>query len=253
MSKIDYIRNSLQQFAEVFEDGERFAVPTQCLYPSNDCVVVYVYGGENECVVSDGGGALDEISSHGITVENPMKLLKQFSIGRGIITNGQKVFTNRVPWEALVSAIVLVANASAEAANWAVDNMKPKVRRNIKSALLSTLCLYYSRDRIKTDERLTGKSARSYRFDNVVMIGEGKKLLVDAVIPEPGSVNARVVAHLDVSRNEDSNVIQRIVYDDDDKWSSADLNILQMAAELVPLTRAAMNFDRLSSGIRLPG
>jgi hypothetical protein len=58
------------------------------------------------------------------------------------------------------------------------------------------------------------------------------------VSPEASSINAAVVAHLDVKRANVPNVVRRIVYDDEEKWKAEDLSLLSVGAPVVPFSRA---------------
>ena len=57
----------------------------------------------------------------------------------------------------------------------------------------------------------------------------GSQLVVDAVSKDANSINARVVANLDVKSAEHPKLIQRIVYDDEEDWRADDLTRLQMS------------------------
>ncbi len=72
-----------------------------------------------------------------------------------------------------------------------------------------------------------------------------RRLLIDTVVPESASINAKAVSHIDVGRNEDLDLTQRIVFDDQDHWDASDLNLLQMAAQTVPISRFSGSLDRL--------
>ncbi len=68
MSDLDTIKNGLIAMLNVKSLDGGFHVPTQCLYPSNNGVSVVVRGGGDSFIVSDEGGALNEIRGSGIGV-----------------------------------------------------------------------------------------------------------------------------------------------------------------------------------------
>jgi hypothetical protein len=98
---------------------------------------------------------------------------------------------------------------------------------------------------VQLDGRLTGKSSRQYHFDHVVTLNGNRRLVGDAVLPDASSINSRAIANMDVGRLDDPSIIQRIVYDDEQEWDSADLNLLQMAATLVPYSKFERSLSRL--------
>src|ERR1700674_4477671 len=117
MSEREYIRDALAQFAICEDNGESIAVPTQCLYPSNGTVTVFVTGGPNGWVVSDEGRAIQEIMAHGLDVpSNVEPFLRPFAQPQGLRIKGTKIHTPVIPADALAGAISLVANASSLAA-----------------------------------------------------------------------------------------------------------------------------------------
>jgi hypothetical protein len=87
-------------------------------------------------------------------------------------------------------------------------------------------------------DRIVGASNKPHKFSNVISFPNGKKLIVDAVARDASSINARVVANFDVKSANDPSIEQRIVYDDGERWSPADLSLLQMGATPVPYSRA---------------
>lgn len=55
---------------------------------------------------------------------------------------------------------------------------------------------------------------------------------------DPGLINARAIAHFDVGRLDEANILQRIVYDDRHDWPASYLNLLQTAATIVPFSQS---------------
>ncbi|MEQ8246376.1 MAG: hypothetical protein RID42_01715 [Alphaproteobacteria bacterium] len=247
MSEMGVVKHLLDAYLAIAEAGSRIAVPTHCLYPSNSSVTVYVTGGALEIRVSDEGGAIDEISAHGLKVEDADRLLHPFCKRAGLRHDKGAIYSPSVPIERLPSMVVLVANASSAAAKAGLDKFKIRLRRDLKEELRRVLQLRFSEERIHSHSVLTGQSTRQYHFDNVVDIGSKKRLVMDAVLPDAASINAKAVAHLDLKQVDDSTIIQRIVYDDQDKWASADLNLLQTVATIVPFSAIDRQLDRIGA------
>ena len=236
MNELEFVREALSSFLGVEQSAERVAVATHCLYPSNAGVTVFVSGGPNAAIVSDEGGAIDELSTHNRMVLGPDKFLRRFCRSSGLKAEQGKIYSPAVPAEKLHSAVVLVANASAAAAHYGVGHIKLHHRRDLRKELRGILERSFERDRVETDRELVGNSSRPYRFDHVIRINANRLLVIDAVLAEANSINAHAIAHIDLGQVEDENIVQRMVYDDQDEWRSADLNLLQMASTLVPLS-----------------
>lgn len=241
-----YIRDALAQFADCIDIGESVSVPTQCLYPSNGAVTVFVTGGPAGCMVSDEGRGIEEISAHGLdTPENIEAYLRQFTQSQGLRIAGAKIHTPLIPAEALVAAIPLVANASSLAAFWAVKTFRPRARRDLRQELRTLLSGRFPRDRIKEEVHLAGESGRLYKFEFRVELGS-RSLIVDGVFPEATAINTRAIAHFDLGRTKNTSLVQRMVYDEKEKWTAAEINLLRIAAELVPLAQFERNLDGMT-------
>ncbi len=243
-----YIREALAQFSVCVDTGEGISIPTQILYPSNSAVTVLVTGGPTGCVVSDDGRAIAEIAAHGFEVPNPESYLRQFSASRGLRLNGAKIYSPPVPADALPTAISLVSTVSSLAAFWAVRTIRPRSRRDLRRELRDLLGARFSRERVKEEFHLAGLSGRNYRFEFMVEIGGARHLIIDGVFPDATAINSRAIAHLDVGQLKKPELIQRMVYDERDNWPAADINLLRIAAELVPLTLFNSNLDAIFHG-----
>ena len=245
--QVEYAKELLNRYPNVVSTEGGTAVLTHCLYPSNQAVTVFVSGGSNGLRVNDGGGALDVLSAHGCNVASPDRFLMRFCRRKGLRADRGKIYTPIVPPEGLLAAVIMVANASAEAAHWGIEHLKPAARpHDLRKELRNLLTHRFSKERVQSDERLTGKSNRQYHFDLVVTLKGNHRLVVDAVLPDASSINSRAIANMDLGRLDDPNIIQRIVYDDEQDWDAADLNLLQMAATLVPYSR----FERSLSNLK---
>ena len=238
-----YIREALAQFTVCVDTGASVAVPTQCLYPSNGTVTVFITGGPNGCVVSDEGRAIAEITAQGFDVSNVEAFLRPFCTPRGLRINGARIYTQPIPAEGLPTAISLVATTSSLAAFWAVRTFRPRVRRDLRRELRDVLSARFSRERVKEEIHLTGVSGRSYRYEFLIDIGGKRNLVLDGIFPDATAINSRAVAHFDLAQTRNPLFVQRMVYDEEEDWSASDLNLLRMAAELVPLTQFGLNLD----------
>jgi hypothetical protein len=74
-----------------------------------------------------------------------------------------------------------------------------------------------------------------------------RRLIVDPAVHDISSINARVVANLDVRAVNDPLLEQRIIYDDEEHWTPADLNLLQVGATVVPFSRSSEVIRRLAA------
>lgn len=232
---------------EATDDGVR--VTTHCMYPSNGFVRVYVKAGSDTALVSDEGEAVGEALSAGIVVPDANKLVRHLVTDQGLLMRRGVIYTPQVPIEALPVAISLVANAAKEVAQWLYDHQRVKRGRDFRKILADYLKSEFN-EMVTRDEKIVGASNKPHRFANVINFPSGVRLIVDSVAKDASSINARVVANFDVRSNSNPLIDQRIVYDDTEKWSAADLNLLKVGATVVPFSRAADVITRLAREAR---
>ena len=225
------------------DGGVRLA--THCLYPSNGAVNVRVIGGKDTFVVSDEGGAVDDALASGLSVDRAARMIAGIARRNGLRFEDGAIASPPVPLSDVQAAILLVANSSKQAAHWCLDNIKiAPPSRNFRELLREFLDARY-RTEIQHRAPILGKSNKQWHFDHLLHARGDRTVLVDPVINEASSINARVVANMDVRSLEDPRIIQRIVYDDREEWRSSDLSLLSIGARVVPFSRAEDVIDRL--------
>lgn len=227
---------------------DRYAwVRTQCLYPSNDSVTVRVEGGNASFVVSDNGGAIEEASSSGVSVTEALRAIGRIASQQGLILSGTQIVSPVVSPEQLSAAIVLVANVSQEVAHWLLSHVRVRLPRNFKKALADLLERSFGEVELKHQIPIIGASNKAHKFEHVINLASGKRVLIDPVLNDASSINARVVANFDVKQANIDGLDQRIIYDDQDDWKSSDLSLLGMGATIVPFSAAAKVIERLKA------
>jgi hypothetical protein len=227
--------------AEETEDGLR--VTTHCMYPSNGLVRVTLRAGRATVVASDEGEAVGEALSAGIVLRNPDKILRSIVRQQGLDIHGGVISTPKMPIEAAPLAILLVANAAKEAAQWLYDHQKLKRDRDFRKLLAEFLRKTF--DVRVAPTIIVGASNKPHKFAHVISLRDERRLIIDPVQNDPSSVNARVVANLDVKSPK---LIQRIVYDDEEDWSAADLNLLNVGAITIPFSKSPSVIQRVAGG-----
>jgi hypothetical protein len=241
------IRSGLDRLAEVQATTDGVRVTTHCMYPSNGLVRVYARGGINTVVVTDDGEAIGEALSAGIPASEIFdRTLSNITRDQGVGIRNGVLFTPPLPIQAAPIAILSVANAAKQVAEWLYDHAKIKRTRDFRAMLTEFLQKTFE-DRVEHDTAIPGVY-KPHKFANVISLEGNRKLIVDPVSPEASSINSRVVANLDVKAVGNPSILQRIVYDDDDEWSAADLNLLQMGATVIPFSRSREVIQRIVVG-----
>jgi hypothetical protein len=225
-------------------DGLR--ATTHCLYPSNNAVTVALRGRGNEFVVSDDGGAVVELSETGFTDRLTDRQISGFVKPQGLKVQAGAIYSPVVSLRAVPAALLLVANASKEVADWGTQHLKFRVKRNFKADLARLLDQHFH-DNLKHDTHIIGASNKPHKFGHVIFLPGERRLIVDPVMNDPSSINSRVVANMDVKLAADPDVLQLIVYDDCAEWQASDLKLLELGATTVPFSRAERAIQRLAA------
>jgi hypothetical protein len=249
MSIADAVEKALSEWPGPMDEDGQVLVPTHCLYPSNGSVTVSVAGGIGSYFVHDAWGALEEVSAAGGTfpASDAAHMVRFIVSGYGLtIDDTGLIKAERVQADELLSTVMLIANASKDAAAELLSRFRPRLRRNIKAELASMLEVHFPHHVIK-NQIVVGASNKPHRFDNVVRLRGDKQIILDVVTREASSINAALVAHLDVRNAKLPNIEQRIIYDDQEPWQAADLNLLKIGAPPVPFSRAPEVLERLAA------
>ena len=230
--------------AEPADGGVRLTLPYT--YPSSGLVRLLLREQNGSVIVSDERGAIHEAQSSGIDVGNADRVLRHITTPLGLIIQGGAIMSPAVSLPYVSGRMMLVAGASRDAANWLYTHAKVRPERDFR-ALLADLLQKRFADTITSGEKITGASNKSYTFPFSLNLPSGKRLLVDTVINESSSINARVVANLDVRSNGNEMLEQRIVYDDYDLWDPANINILSAGAQVIAFSRLDAVFSRMAN------
>jgi hypothetical protein len=241
----DFVAARLCELVTIKTVSDGVCVTTHCMYPSNGLVQVTLRGGASTIVVSDEGGAMGEALAAGIPIRDFSGSLAHKVTAQGLLFRDGLIYTPRIPVEAAPMAVLLVANASQEIARWLYEHVKIKRGRHFQELLGAFLKNTF--DDLVAPATIVGHSRKPHKFANVITFSSGRRLIIDAAVYDRTSINSRVVANLDVKANNDPLLDQRIVYDDEENWTPADLNLLQVGAFAIPFSRSSEVIERLAS------
>jgi hypothetical protein len=243
MSQLQIIRNAMVDAFSISDEDDGVRVTTHCLYPSNGLVQVIVRGGTNTFFVSDEGRAVQEIEAAGAEIHNVDRLVSHLvvphglSVSKGVIRSAQCDASN------LPVSIAIVANISKSVADYLFSHVRVRPHKNFRSVVSSFVRAQYQ---TVHEEVIVGSSNKQHRFDNVIILSGGRKVVVDPVVPDHNSIASRVLANMDVRSAKYPDIEQRIVYDDADSWKSEDLNLLQAGADVISFSKASIVLKRLA-------
>ena len=240
---VEIVRCAMLDIAPMHPTPDGVTVTTNCLYPSGGFVRVTVRGGNDSFVVSDNGGALQEVDAAGLEWTKLQPKVRAILPEICSMQDGN-IRSAVVSREELPYVIVAVANSSKDVAEHLFRTLAVKRDYDFK-ALVAAFLQQTFPDRVKHNQIFIGASNKAHHFDNVVVFPSGAKLIVDPVLKDPNSCNARMVANFDIKQAHIEGLEQRIVFDDQESWSPTDINLLTMAATMVPFSKSEQVFRKM--------
>ena len=211
-------------------DGAR--VTTQCLYPSFDPVSVFVARIGDVYRVHDGGGAERAAWTHGRDEQQIRRVLTRHAARYHIKVIDGVLEAEAPGGEWLLSAILAVANASANAANAILEQSVAAGESALREKVYGVLAKAFDPKLVTREFRFIGRSGKEHRFDFAIRGRHENLLLIDTVLPHHVSVSAKYVAFSDAQVDRSKEVGRFAVYDR--PLDRGDASLLQQVADLVP-------------------
>ncbi|RYH57420.1 MAG: hypothetical protein EON54_11845 [Alcaligenaceae bacterium] len=232
MSILQTVTEEVAAWTQPVQAGQRVIVPTFSTYPSNSVVQVFIEGGQDTFLVSDGGGAIGTLhgAGGGGHDASPLRMLVLQARGKPFRVNKSGwIYMSPVSRAELTYAVGMVAEHSLRMAELLLRNFKPEPHHDFRQDLSLKFQLRF-REAFTSGERLLGASNKLHKFDYVIRAAEHRTLVMDAVVPDSSSINAALVSHLDLKLSGQTGIRQAIIYDDHQDWKSSDLALLRVAA-----------------------
>lgn len=227
--------------------GNEHLVVTHCQLPSGSLVKVRVRRSGTGWVVSDGGAALDEALAAG--VEKPVFGLnvRRAIRGKGLVFVEGRIESPSVGLDSLFNATVVVANTARDVADSLILIGSAFDHESLAYRTRKILVHRFHSWVLAKPVVIPGASEREHTFDNALDLPDGRKVLVDVVKHQGNSINATVVANLDVQRLNNPKFIQRIVFDPAEHWKREEIELLGVGAIPVELPALANAIGRIAA------
>lgn len=230
MTDLEIVKGALANWPQVERRDQFICVPTFGLYPSGAVIDIYITAGRTEAQVSDGGGAFDELMRVGEPGPTVIDALGGFANRRDLLADRRGWLAARpVPLAQIPAMIAVLAEATREAAEFLIRKLETRPKSRLKTTVDQDLNQMFGNS-VRRKVKLQGAESE-HVFDYAVRLSGQRQLVLDLVTPEPSSVNAAIVAHLDLRHRDDPNILQAIVYDPDDNWEARDVSLLSMAKQ----------------------
>ena len=139
MSLLNAISSGLAPFNQVHPLENGAAISTHCLYPSHSAVQVLVRGAGESFYVSDGGGAIREAELAGATFGKSDNKYLRLIEKQGLVMERGVIGTKAISLDMVPTAILLVANASKEVADFIFSTWRVAKPRDFKELVRELL------------------------------------------------------------------------------------------------------------------
>ena len=213
--------------------GDVARVPTDVVYPSFDQVWVEVKAVPGGFRVSDSGGAVASAIIHGRddgVIENALKVA---AARYGVEAQGGDIAVIIPSLDWVKSALMGVANASAHAANAAVDHAQRAKEALLHEKIYAQLAKVVSETKIKRAFDYRGESGRPWKAEYAI-IGLHGPLLIRGVVPHHTSIVHAYAGFGDLPRGGTTKAL--VVHDQ--PLEADDSALLRQVADVVTLAGA---------------
>lgn len=222
-------------------------VRTSCMLPSGSLLSVSVQPAIDGWIVSDEGSAAWDASSSGRDVDQALSGLRSVLAQKGLKLSNGKIYSPRVSSAELPYMVAYLATAALDASRWLLSRAEKKKSETIVDALPRHLLRRFPDLVLPDPLTLRGDTDKPYSFKNVLLLPDKRRVILDPVLRQDTSIKSRIVANIDVARARHENLLQHIVYDDSEDWSSAELALLTVGAPTVAFSRVDQVVERLAS------
>ena len=217
-------------------------VNTHCLYPSNSSVKVIVYGAGSEFFVTDAGGWRKELEDAGAYGKLSDKHVQNAASRQGLhLDSAGAIRSPLIDKNDIPAAIAVVANISKEITHSIFASWKFP-RKKFKERVHDVVKQQFGGSEV-SEKKISGASNKAHTFENVISLHSGLQIIIDPVVRDSASINSRIVANMDVHAKSYTHIKQAIIYDDEERWSPDELNLLGLPS--VPVLAFSRNATRL--------
>lgn len=247
MIDVKFIESQIWNWAKPFLLGSYVIVPTTLTYPSGSAVMVYVEGGNNEFMLSDGGGAVAHLHEMGAYDVNGIAFLKGWLIGSEWCVNESGWIRSRrtVKKEEFLSKVFELAEISDSLSKSLLKKVKSSHFSEFKYQLESDLDRLFYKQVVKK-KKLLGATNKEHTFDFVAQKSD-LMIVIDGVNPESSDINKTIISHVDIKNVGVRNRYQMIIYDEKENWRSADIALLGLAFPPIPYSKAKIELQSLAA------
>lgn len=217
-------------------------------YPSGSLARVFFRPVGDLWAVGDNGGAFREVAAAGIDEPAQLGKLRKMLRQRGLGLHDGEIQTSPVGERELVRAAIAVANATRDAADLVISAGRNERMRSIEMRTRNILVTRYKTFVSSRPVMVSGRSDRQYRFSNALHLPDDRLILVDTVNHHANAINSAVVTNLDIRRQDDPRIVQRIVFDPAEPWKPEEISLLEEGAKPVALPFLESAISRIWHG-----
>lgn len=236
----DRIRTAAARLTSMRSDAERARISVPVIYPSGASSTVEVSVNGDKCFVSDMGVGYSEAFLSNAS-EFYDHQAKQAAARFGIGYDGDSIFALWAPLDKVEAAIVMVANASVQAASLAILKAAEDrdVRRN--NELYDRVRTIFKTADVQKSAEIAGKNTK-WNAHNVVFLPAGRVAVFEFVSPHANSVSSKFMMFSDLSVSERPPALVSVVKSLETIGAKG--NMLADVSDIIEFTRPDADFVR---------
>lgn len=215
------------------------------IYPTGQCVTVVVTVEGGEYVVHDAGFGAMFLAAEGVKFTSDLHRRLRNLAERYSCDFIESRMTQRCTVEQLSVAIALVANASRTVGDQAL-NVRQQPEYDFREVVAERVRTVVGR-RARDNQEFRGGSGRMYRVSNVVLDSAERRPVAFVEATHTRATLEHHYTEFSDLRFAYAHVSNISIYDEQEKWTRADLSLLARVSEVYNLKDSKRGLERLAA------
>ncbi len=244
------IQSLLMEVLPIKESAEGVSVPTHCLFPDGQHVVLNVAKGHGEkFILTDDGQAYSVVKEAGIELSS-RHISKASELARlyGADFSSGRFTLNGISLDQVPAAIFSLANLVQHWASGLILAHEAVKETQLKGQVYEKLAALFTPSVLDKEYEMLGESNKHYKFDYRVKLSTSNYMLIDVISNHPYSISSAFQRNYDVKKAANENYLQEGIIENQKGWKGEDINLLHdvldgivpLESDLQPLSKYAV-------------
>lgn len=245
------IQNILMEALPVRKVGAGVRIPTHCLYPTGQHVVLYLAKGQDErFTLTDDGQALSVVSDTGLNLsKRQVTKTSETAAAFGSSFAGGSFTVQGIDAGQIPAAVFALANLVQSWASDLILEHEAAKEIQLKERVQEKLEHIFAPTSLDREFKILGESNTSYSFDYRVKLVSDRYMLIDVINNHGIAIASAFKRNYDVKKASNENYIQEGIIENQKSWKGEDLNLLHDVLDgIVPFESNLQALQKYAAG-----